>query len=111
MKEGVESLADARLDDNKKDKLRESLNVFIKELPKESKTTVTEVNNDLTVMSLPKLLKKNKQFPAFSDAIEVKYEGERGRFGVASRDIRLGKKLVTFTNTLFICVQPILSVE
>ena len=59
MKEGVESLADARLDDNKKDKLRESLNVFIKELPKESKTTVTEVNNALSVMLLPRLLKKN----------------------------------------------------
>ena len=59
MKEGIESLADARLDDNKKDKLRESLNVFIKELPKESKTTVTEVNNALSVMLLPRLLKKN----------------------------------------------------
>jgi len=34
---------------------------------------------------------KNPRFPAFSSAVEIRYEAGRGRFGVASRDIPLGE--------------------
>ena len=46
---------------------------------------------------LPKLKSPNKQFPAFSSAVEVKYEAGRGRFGVATRDVRLGEMICVET--------------
>ena len=97
VKECIASVSHARMDDDKKDKFRQNLNKFLKDLPKASNPTVPDVDNESSIR-LPKITNPNKQFPAFSDSVELKYEAERGRFGVASRDIQLGKKLVTFAN-------------
>ena len=90
----IESIATAKLDDDKKEKYKENLLKFINELPKVHDNTVSDANNESNIF-LPKISNPNKKFPAFSDAIELKFEAGRGRFGVASRDIKLGKELVT----------------
>lgn len=52
-------------------------------------------------LELPKLPDKNKKYPAISNAITFKYEPGRGRYAVATRDIKVGE---------FVCVEePIVS--
>eukprot|EP00092_Neocalanus_flemingeri_P100883 GFUD01128895.1.p1 GENE.GFUD01128895.1~~GFUD01128895.1.p1 ORF type:complete len:670 (+),score=162.71 GFUD01128895.1:141-2150(+) len=92
IKECIKSVASAKLDDDKKDKFRDNLSTFINELPKENENKVSDAENEASIL-LPKISNPNKQFPAFSDAIKLKSESGRGRFGVASRDIKLGELL------------------
>ena len=44
-------------------------------------------------VEVPSIQDPNRQFPAFSRCVSLKYSAERGRFGVAARDIRLGELL------------------
>ena len=99
-RECFESITGAKIDNQKKEKLMENIKNFINDLPKDPGTTVTDVDSESSVL-VPRIANPNKQFPAFSDAIELKYEEGRGRFGVASRDIKLGKKFVTSANKCF----------
>jgi hypothetical protein len=98
-KECIEAIAEAKLDNEKKEKFRENVKKFMNDLPKEPNATESYAENESSLL-LPKITTSNKQFPAFSDAIELKHEEGRGRFGVASRDIKLGKKFVTSANTM-----------
>ena len=42
----------------------------------------------------------NRQFPSFSEAVQIKYADNRGRYAVASRDIKIGQYS---QHTLYIC--------
>jgi len=88
----IESITTAKMDENKKEKYKENLKKFMNELPKEKDSKVSYAITDATIV-LPKITSPNEQFPAFSDAIQLKSEPGRGRFGVASRDIKLGEVL------------------
>ena len=97
------------MENDKKEKLMGNIKKFINDLAKAPGTTVTDVDSESSIL-LPKIANHSKQFPAFSDAIELKYEAGRGRFGVASRDIKLGKNFVTSANkcfhfAIFICIK------
>ena len=87
------------MENDKKEKFRENVKKFMNELPKEPNATGTCAENESSIL-LPRITTANKQFPAFSDAIELKHEAGEGRFGVASRDIKLGKRFVTSANTM-----------
>ena len=100
-KECIEAITEAKLDNAKKEKFRENVKRFMNDLPKEPNATGTYVENNSSML-LPRITTPNKQFHAFSDAIELKHEAGRGRFGVASRDIRLGKIFVQSANTTFL---------
>ena len=69
------------------------LTILNNELPKEKDSKVSYAITDATIV-LPKITSPNEQFPAFSDAIQLKSEPGRGRFGVASRDIKLGMDFI-----------------
>ena len=99
-KECIEAITEAKIENDKKEMFRENVKKFMNDLPKEPNATGTYVENDSSMM-LPRITTPNKQFPAFSDAIELKHEAGRGRFGVASRDIKLGKRFVPSSNTIF----------
>ena len=51
-------------------------------------------------VEVPKIQDPNRQFPAFSRCVSLKYSAERGRYGVAARDIRLGELLCEETPAL-----------
>ena len=100
MKECIDSIAQAKMDDDKKEMYKKKLMNFINELPKGSSNAASDDNNESSIL-LPKISNPNKKFPAFSDAIQLKNESGRGRFGVASRDIKLGKEFVITINIIF----------
>ena len=99
-RECFESITGANMENDKKEKLMENIKKFINDLPKDPGATVTDVDSESSIL-LPRIANPNKQLPAFSEVIELKYEAGRGRFGVASRDIKLGKKFVTSANKCF----------
>jgi len=69
--------------------VQEALNMFKKVPPK------LRINDPTVEMEpkleLPDLPATNKLFPAMNEAVTFKYEANRGRFAVASRDITVGE--------------------
>ena len=94
-----ESLKEAKMEEAKRLKFEENLIKFAEDLPKRSSIEINdlEFSDDLPTLKCP-----NKDFPAFSDAVEVRYDVDRGRYGVAARDIALGSMnntKIEFTQT------------
>ena len=57
-------------------------------------------NQTKSELEVPRIKDPNAQFPAFSRSVSLKYEADRGRFGVAGRDIVLGELLCVETPAL-----------
>ena len=87
----LHSLSEAKLNPDKRETLRKNIESFHKELSN-LKNTKTK-----SPLDQPELKSPNKHFPAFSSAVQVKYEAGRGRFGVAGRSVRLGELLCVET--------------
>lgn len=95
-KELIKSLDVAKCDSNKKLKIQNEAQkalIYFKKAP--------SVYNDRNVAiypqaQLPKIKDKNMKYPAMSSAVAFKYQENRGRYGVASRDIAVGE---------FLCVE------
>ena len=88
--ECIKSLKNAKLDDSKKEAINKSLNEFISSSTSEKSQSSNSSNNS---ESMPIIVRPNHKFPAFSDAVEIKYGEDQGRYGIASRDIKIGKKI------------------
>jgi len=94
----------ANIDKVKKEQMETDLEVIISNLNKTEKNS----NNDLQVQSdstdeVPQIPVKarNKSFPALSDGVKIKFDNSRGRYGVATRDIKLGEILLVETPPVF----------
>jgi len=90
--EALTSLADAKLDAEKKEKLEQGFRNSLNQVPSKdsanAKSSILDESEDL-----PKIARTNPRFPAFSDAIDLKTESGRGRFGVTTRPVALGELL------------------
>merc|ERR1719186_2582599 len=62
MKECIESIAQAKMDDDKKETYKKKLMNFINELPKGSSNAASDDNNESSIL-LPKISNPNKKFP------------------------------------------------
>ena len=82
------SLASAKLEDSKKDKLR----LEVSELGDGKWSGSYDVTTapSLPAEEIPKIQNQNAMFPAFSSSVSITYSPDRGRFGVATRDIPAG---------------------
>ena len=79
-----------------------------------AKSSILDESEDL-----PKIARTNPRFPAFSDAIDLKTESGRGRFGVTTRPVALGELLAvsstcivtSFKIVLAVCLTNVFQVE
>ena len=114
----VESLNFSNLEKEKKDKLMKEYQDILKQLKSKCHHEETNVSYLLEEVKLPKVSSSNKHFPgrnfvihksscklcftlAFSSSVEIKFEEKRGRYGVASRNIKLGEVLCVETPSIF----------
>lgn len=65
-----------------------------KELTNKLETLDVKIDDQAIDESRSVLFSPNLEYPSLSSAIEVKYEANRGRFGVANRDILVGEVMV-----------------
>ena len=81
------SLVDAKMDMEKKERLREEISLLLKAkcTPTSSKAAAM-----ISAEAVPELGDRNSLLPALSSAVRIQYEEGRGRFGVATRDIPAG---------------------
>lgn len=83
-------LKDPSLPEDKRNALEEKLNALVDD----GHNGVELDLCDKKIMFSP-----HPDYPSLSSSIEIKYEKDRGRFGVAARDIKVGETLVFETAT------------
>lgn len=88
--QAVEALTDTKLELEKREKLLEGFRKALSGLPAEDQPGGSDEGK---TERLPSLASPNPQFPAFSDAIELRSAPGRGRHGVARRPVALGELL------------------
>ena len=84
-----DSLAFAKLDDPKKDKLRLEMSELVDGKSKPGQIS-TQVHLPIAAEDVPVLTEAKPNLPALSSAVSIKYEPGRGRFAVANREIPAG---------------------
>ena len=86
----IETLTFSNLDDAKQKVKSNDLKKLKVSIEKEKKSGV---KNDVVIPEKTKLSFKeeNLKFPSFSDAVQIKFGEGRGRYGVASREIKVGE--------------------
>ena len=89
--EALAALADAKLDAEKKEKVEQGFRNSLNQLP--SKDSAAKSLKLEESEELPSVARVNPRFPAFSDAIDLRIEPGRGRFGVTTRAVPLGELL------------------
>ena len=87
------SLAFAKLDDSKKDKLRLELSELVDGRSKPGQISV-QVHLPMPAEEVPVLADSKPNLPALSSAVSIKFEVGRGRFAVANREILAGSLLL-----------------
>ncbi|XP_023339922.1 SET and MYND domain-containing protein 4 [Eurytemora carolleeae] len=83
----------SKLDELKKKKKFNEFDVVLNKLKNSKERNSSKLlkdGNPSPEHILPKLA-SNKKFPAFSDAVKIKFEAGRGRFAVSARDIEVGE--------------------
>merc|ERR1719209_396894 len=88
--EAVAALADAKLDAEKKEKVEQGFRNSLNQLPSKDSAKSLKLEES---EELPSVARVNPRFPAFSDAIDLRSEPGRGRFGVTTRAVPLGELL------------------
>ena len=83
------SLAFAKLDDPKKDKLRLEMSELVDGKSKPGQIS-TQIHLPIPAEEVPILTDAKPNLPALSSAVTIKYEPGRGRFAVANREIPAG---------------------
>lgn len=81
-----------KLSDEKKKSIQREITQFM-QFFKNAPSQLTKDNKDIQIHpspELPNIPTKNELYPVMSDAVTFKYEEDRGRFAVASRDITVG---------------------
>jgi len=83
------SLAFAKLDDPKKDKLRLEMSELVDGKSKPGQIS-TQIHLPIPAEEVPILPDAKSNLPALSSAVTIRYEPGRGRFAVANREILAG---------------------
>ena len=83
-------LEDPSLQTDKESALRQKLNA----LPSSSEDGLSEKLQEHVEGERPVLFSPHLVYPSLSSAIQIKYETNRGRFGIASKDIKAGETLI-----------------
>ena len=91
--EALEALVDAKLDAEKKEKVGQGFRNSLNQLPAKDSATGGKSLKLEESEELPSVARVNPRFPAFSDAIELRSEPDRGRFGLTTRAVALGELL------------------
>jgi len=84
-----------KISEEKKKQMQREISSFM-QFFKGAPAELTRNNNTIQIhpkAELPPVPKKNPLYPAMSDAVTFKYEEDRGRFAIASRDITVGDVL------------------
>ena len=100
----VSSLHTANIENSKKEKMRKDFEKQFAQLEEKVKALKDKSENSTfenTYQPMPVIAKCNKNFPAFSDSVTIKYGKGVGRYGVAARDIKLGDILCVETPPFF----------
>ena len=84
------SLAFAKLDDPKKDKLRLEMSELVDGNIKPGHITTAQVHLPIPAEEVPVLSDAKPNLPALSSAVTIEHEPGRGRFAVANREIPAG---------------------
>ena len=79
--EALAALADAKLDAEKKEKVEQGFRNSLNQLPSEDSPSAAKSLKLEESEELPSVARVNPRFPAFSDAIDLRIEPGRGRFG------------------------------
>ena len=85
------SLAFAKLDDSKKDKLRLEMSELV---DGNSQISAAQVYLPIPAEEVPVLADAKPNLPALSSAVSIEHEPGRGRFAVAKREILAGSLLL-----------------
>jgi len=102
LRKAVEAVTEAKVEDDKKEKLREGFRSSLAQLEswKDKTSGVSDSLSD-KYPGLPRITNPNPLFPAFSEAVEIRSEVGRGRFGMTTRDVKMGELLCVETPPVF----------
>ena len=88
------SLAFAKLDDPKKDKLRLEMSELVDGNSKPGQISAAQIHLPIPAEEVPVLADAKPNLPALSSAVSIVHEPGRGRFAVANREILAGSLLL-----------------
>ena len=71
-----------------------ALQAKVKELENEEEKGTKRIDDESELQQKVVIFDPHPQYPSLSSAIQIRYEPERGRFGIARRDIKAGETLV-----------------
>lgn len=101
LRQAIEAVTGAKVEEDKKVKLREGFTNGLNDLVAKEKVTGVSESVSGGESGLPRITRPNPNFPAFSEAVEIRSEVGRGRFGVAAREVKMGELLCVETPPVF----------